>query len=81
MTAPAAEARCAVLSADIPEPLVGSAPRARAWLVIEQPGPYGFAALTESHLPQPVRDSLGSLPKSSGWSARCAPPPMAWRTI
>ncbi len=66
MSAPAAEARCSVLSAAVDEPLVGSAPRARAWLVVEQPGPYGFSALTESHLPAAVRDSLGSLPKTTG---------------
>jgi hypothetical protein len=63
---PAAAARCSVLSAAVDEPLAGSAPRARAWLVVEQPGPYGFDALTESHLPQAVRDSLGALPKTTG---------------
>lgn len=66
MTLPAAQERCSVLSAAVDEPMIGSAPRARAWLVLEQPGPYGFSALTESHLPQEVRDSLGSLPKTSG---------------
>jgi hypothetical protein len=66
VTLPAADERCSVLSAAVDEPLIGSAPRARAWLVLEQPGPYGFSALTESHLPQEVRDSLGSLPKTSG---------------
>ena len=66
MSAPTADARCSVLSAAVDEPLAGSAPRARAWLVIEQPGPYGFSALTESHLPQEVRVSLGALPKTSG---------------
>jgi hypothetical protein len=59
-------ARCSVLAAETGEPMVGSAPRARAWLVIEQPGPYGFSALTESHLPQEVRDALGSLPTTAG---------------
>jgi hypothetical protein len=55
-----------VLSRQLEEPLAGSAPRARAWLVIEQPGPYGRDAVTESHLPQPLRDALGSLPKDTG---------------
>ena len=59
-------ARCSVLSRAADEQLAGSAPRARAWLVLEQPGPYGFAALTESHLPEAVRASLGTLPKDSG---------------
>jgi hypothetical protein len=66
VSVPAAEARCSVLSAAVDEPLIGSAPRARAWLVLEQPGPYGFSALAESHLPQEVRDSLGGLPTTSG---------------
>ena len=57
-------ARCSARSQD--EPLVGSAPRASAWLVLEQAGPYGFRALTESHLPQLVSDALGALPKDSG---------------
>jgi hypothetical protein len=56
--------RCSTLSQD--EPLIGTAPRARAWLVLEQPGPYGFHALTESHLPERVRTALGALPKDSG---------------
>ena len=58
--------RCSVLSRAADEQLTGSAPRARAWLVLEQPGPYGFSALTESHLPEPVRAALGALPKDSG---------------
>lgn len=46
--------RCSVVSARLDEPLAGSAPLARAWLVLEQPGPYGRQALTESHLPADV---------------------------
>jgi hypothetical protein len=34
--------------------------------VLEQSGPYGFSALTESHLPDEVRVALGALPKDSG---------------
>jgi hypothetical protein len=63
--APAVD-RCSVLARAAGEPLAGTAPRARAWLVLEQPGPYGFRALTTSHLPEPVRDVLGALPKDSG---------------
>ena len=66
MTVVADRARCSVLARDAGEPLAGTAPRARAWLVLEQPGPYGFAALSESHLPEAVRASLGALPKDSG---------------
>ena len=46
--------RCSVLTSAVGEPLAGTAPRARAWLVLEQPGPDGFAATTESHLPDAV---------------------------
>jgi hypothetical protein len=48
------EGRCSAVSARLGEPLAGSAPLARAWLVLEQPGPYGRQALTESHLPAEV---------------------------
>lgn len=43
-------ANCSVLSATLHEPLAGTAPVARAWLAIEQPGPWGARALTQSHL-------------------------------
>jgi len=66
VTSTAAAPRCSVLAREAGEPLAGSAPRARAWLVVEQSGPYGFAALTTSHLPQAVRETLGSLPKDLG---------------
>jgi len=36
------------------EPLAGTAPSARAWLVVEHPGPWGRDALTESGLPEDV---------------------------
>ena len=45
-----AAASCSVSSARLDEPLAGSGPRAAAWLAIEQPGPWGRRALTESHL-------------------------------
>ena len=61
-----AVARCSVLARAAGEPLAGTAPRARAWLVLEQAGPYGFRALTTSHLPERVREALGGLPKDSG---------------
>jgi hypothetical protein len=32
------------------EPLAGTAPRARTWVLLEQPGPWGRKALTQSHL-------------------------------
>lgn len=40
---------CSVLARE--EPLSGTAPYARAWLVLEHPGPWGRDALTDSGLP------------------------------
>lgn len=45
---------CSVLSLDTDEPLAGTARHARAWLLIEQSGPWGSHALTESHLPRDI---------------------------
>jgi hypothetical protein len=41
---------CAAASVAIDEPLPGTAPRASAWLLVEQPGAWGAKALTESAL-------------------------------
>ncbi|WP_326687549.1 sucrase ferredoxin [Streptomyces sp. NBC_01795] len=41
---------CATASRALAEPLAGTAATARTWLLIEQPGPWGRQALTESHL-------------------------------
>jgi hypothetical protein len=40
---------CSVASSAAHEPLVATAPLARCWIVIEQPGPWGRSALTDSH--------------------------------
>ena len=64
-SADVAGVRCSEVARELDEPLIGTAPRARAWLVIEQSGPYGFSALTESHLPEQVRGVLGAVPKDS----------------
>lgn len=40
------------------EPLVGTAPEAAAWVVFEQPGPWGGKALTESHLDPVLGEAL-----------------------
>ena len=42
--------RCAPTSARVGELMAGTAPEARAWLAVEQSGPWGRQALTESHL-------------------------------
>jgi hypothetical protein len=49
---------CSVESASVGEQLAGTAPFARAWIVIEQPGPWGREAVAESKLPPPVRENL-----------------------
>ncbi len=58
--------RCAVESLTVGEPMAGSAPRARAWLVLEQDGPYGFDALTDSDLPAEVRLAIAAAGKETG---------------
>lgn len=41
---------CSTRSQLADEPLLGTATYARAWIVLEQPGPWGRKALTQSHL-------------------------------
>jgi hypothetical protein len=42
--------RCSAFSADLAEPQAGTAATAKAWVCLEQPGPWGPDALLESHL-------------------------------
>lgn len=49
---------CSVQSAAVAEPLAGTAPVARSWIVVEHPGPWGRDALTDSALPAVARDAL-----------------------
>ena len=49
---------CSVASALVGEPLAGTAPTASAWIVVEEPGPWGRDALADSGLPDPVREVL-----------------------
>lgn len=44
------------------ESQLDSAPTARSWLFVEQPGPWGAYAVTESRLPKPVAEVLDDLP-------------------
>lgn len=41
---------CSMQSESVDEPADGTAPRARAWLALEQTGPWGAKAFTQSHL-------------------------------
>ena len=45
-----ARTACSLLSRSLDEPLAGTAPAAKCWIVLEQPGPWGRQALTQSHL-------------------------------
>ena len=58
----------------IPEPMPGTAPRARAWVVIEQHGAYGAKALQESGLPASIGAHLTVAKKGSGTSVLLARP-------
>lgn len=44
------EDTCSALSAAVHEPMAGTSPQAVAWLALEQNGPWGARALTQSHL-------------------------------
>lgn len=48
------------------EPLAGTAPLAQCWVVIEQPGPWGRQALTESHLDPALGSALLEASEGTG---------------
>jgi hypothetical protein len=50
VTSPPDPTACSRLSRVLDEPLAGTAPVATWWIVLEQPGPWGRKALTQSHL-------------------------------
>lgn len=54
--------RCSLASLEADEPMLGSAPSERAWLLVEYAGPWGREAVEESRLPEPVKARLASLP-------------------
>ena len=64
--ATAAGPRCSVLARESGEPLTATAPVAQAWLVIEQPGAWGRAALLDSRLPAGVGERLVARSEGSG---------------
>jgi hypothetical protein len=57
---------CSAFSARLGEPLAGTAPVATTWLAIEQPGPWGARALTQSHLDHFVGTELGRQAEGTG---------------
>lgn len=52
---------CSANRVAIGEPLAGTAPHGRLWILLEQPGPWGRDVLTESHLPIEVGRALGAI--------------------
>ena len=66
--------QCSVESLAIGEPLPGTAPRAKAWLVLEQSGSYGFDALSDSQLPAEIRLALAAAGKETGTTVVLARP-------
>ncbi|GAA1923182.1 sucrase ferredoxin [Streptomyces sodiiphilus] len=57
---------CATLSRIQAEPLAGTAPTAAAWLLVEQSGPWGAKALTQSRLDPGLGRSLEAAAKGTG---------------
>jgi len=49
---------CSVESLEADEPLSGTAPFARAWIVIESPGTWGRDAVADGGLPDAVRETM-----------------------
>lgn len=66
LAAHAAPTTCSTFSARLSEPLAGTAPVAASWLAVEQPGPWGARALTESHLDQDLGAQLGQRAEGTG---------------
>ncbi|XVV07739.1 sucrase ferredoxin [Actinosynnema sp. CA-248983] len=60
------EPRCAAVSAALHEPQAGTAATAAAWICLEQPGPWGRDALTESHLDSGLGAELGRRAEAAG---------------
>ncbi|MGC9496170.1 sucrase ferredoxin [Streptomyces sp. WG7] len=57
---------CSVASRNLDEPVSGTAPVARTWLLLEQPGPWGAKALTSSHLDPALGRALEAQAKGTG---------------
>jgi hypothetical protein len=57
---------CSTVSRDLAEPVAGTAPVARTWLLLEQPGPWGAKALTSSHLDPALGRALEAAAKGTG---------------
>lgn len=58
--------RCSAVAESIGEPLAGTSATARAWLCVEQPGPWGRDALSASHLDTGLAAELSALAAGTG---------------
>ncbi len=58
--------RCQIISQDLEEPLPGTAAVARAWLLVEDDGPWGPDALTMSTVPEAVAAKVGADAEAAG---------------
>jgi hypothetical protein len=63
-----ADGACSVLSEQLGEALAGTSAVAEYWLCLEQPGPWGREAITESHLDHAIGEELSS--RSAGTGVR-----------
>lgn len=57
---------CSTVSRDLDEPIAGTAATATTWLLLEQPGPWGAKALTQSHLDPALGRALEAAAKGTG---------------
>jgi len=57
---------CSVSSRAASEPLAGSAPIARGWIVVEEPGPWGRDALRDSSIDPQIADAATELAQQAG---------------
>ena len=63
---------CSTLAAQAGEPLAGTAPVAQAWVIIEQPGPWGRVALTDSHFDVELGARIAARAEGTGTSVLLA---------
>ncbi len=57
---------CSVLAREVGEPLTATAPNPKAWLALEQPGPWGRKAPSSSHLDRELGAELDARAKAAG---------------
>lgn len=57
---------CSAAARAVDEPLAATAPSAQCWIVIEQPGPWGRQALTDSHFDATLGATLTSKAEGTG---------------